>query len=341
MSLVSSTLFLLLSLVPASGKSAPLGDCTDCSYTPSTTALCAQHEEREREVLSEAKREFKQVDPRDRRRALKKAAMLTKSHAAAPSRDVAKFLAEGLEDDDLTVREESLELLLEGQHPDETVKALMSAWKQAKKGLDKYKSDLKLTEKYKGQFSKKSTAVFDKIRSFPADLSYAVKLLGSIGALPDKRCEAQLISLLEESLPKANALLDLAAAGGLLNLGSYEGLEAVIEFQEDLASLLTRKKIPARYGQSGSPSVLDLWLSMDRELRETDFDRIALALGEAVQAKGVAKFPGPGLDDAEEWKNWFKEHGATHWKPLPEDVPVLERVPAVPLVEVDISALPK
>ena len=282
-----TVLFLLLSFLSP-------GDCADCSYTPKRTELCSSHDAEERKVLAAAKREYDQGGPAARQRILGEVAELTGDHANAPSLAVAKFLANGLEDKEIEVRSESAKRLLLGQHPDTTAKSLVEAWRGADKKYRKYLSDLKLTAKNKDKFTKKSTAIFSRVMDFPLELRHAADLLAALGALPDKRCESELIKVLGAPVQKANAILAVTAAGGLLSLDSHDGVQAVIDFQSDLASMLGSKKREPRYPISDPLAFLDWVMVHDRELNESDFELVAQALAKAAEAKGVRAFPARG-----------------------------------------------
>jgi hypothetical protein len=274
---------------------------------PPRSQLCAEHEQEERIELSEAKREFKGKGKgeSDRVRALRRVAKITKEHPNCPSRAVVKFLAKGLGDDSFKVRNKSIEFLLEGQHPDETVRVLVAELERARKVLNKLQPAIKASAKLRGKFSKKSTAAFDKIRDLPALTSYTMNLVAALGALPDRRCEDALLKSLKVSFRKAPALIQVATAGSLVQFDSMEALMAVADFQERLASDLKREKIMRRYPVGQQLTVLDAWLGFDRELREEDFDLVAMALVKAVEGKGLKGCPGPGQRDAGEWKAWL------------------------------------
>lgn len=330
MTLLARVLVLALAATAAFGSPQPSVDCGNCTFTPIKAELCTEHAKEERTVISEAKQDFKSESGSERVQALRTVAKLSDAHPSCPTRAVAKFLAQGLSDRSDTVRAESLRLLLNGQHPDETVRTLVSELAETQKVLSRFKPGLKAALEYRAVFSKKSVAVFEKVRMFPPKTRYALHLIAALGALPDKRGEKILLKCLSAPVKKAPALVSMAAAGAALQLDSVGAMRAVINFQKQLADALMGNKISQRYTQGKSLTKLDGWLAYDRELRQEDFDLLSAALIAAVEAKGLKDHPGPDLSAARDWKPWFELNKSSYQAKFLKKLGVKERVAPAP-----------
>ena len=186
-------------------------ECADCSKS----GLCKPHLEHERKELERLLPGLESEDPRDRQEALRDIAEITREHSNAPSQAVAKVLVSALEDKRIVVRETAIELLVDGQHPEIAVKAMIE--------LDSFRRNMwTLAETIAGSKGEAGTT------------SEVMRFLGttmeSAGELRDDRIVDALAKTLkaypEEMRGQRIAMM---AVESLLELGTQSAVKAVIK----------------------------------------------------------------------------------------------------------------
>ncbi len=191
---------------------AALGDCPECKVDD----LCASHQESDSKALDAARGKIRSKDLVERLAAIDAAAALTKQHENAPSRAVADLLAVALVDKDWGVRTKVVEKLLDGQHADATVKALVEA-------LDGVRAEFAKVGKNNDRSAGAGSIMT------PDGLGYAAALIDGLGALADDRCTNALVDVLKQLGPDAPSEFAQPLAKALLALGSRPAIEAVID----------------------------------------------------------------------------------------------------------------
>ncbi len=224
--MLHSLLFLLAT------SFAPFGDCAGCKPDD----LCATHQEGDAKALAEARGKIRSKDLAERLAAIDAAAALTKPHQNAPSRAVAETLAIALADQDYTVRGKALEKLLDGQHADATVKAVVDA-------LD----DLRAEFAKVGRNNDRSAGAGSIMTR--DGLAYVSALLDGIGGLSDDRCVNAVTDILKQLGPDAPNEFAQPLSRALIRLGSRSAVDAVID--RLVAAEGTRSKARSGGGASG------------------------------------------------------------------------------------------
>ena len=191
---------------------AACGDCPGCKPDD----LCAEHQEGDAKALDAARGKIRSKDVAERLAAVEAAAALTVAHANSPSRAVAETLAIALADKDWGVRGKALEKLLDGQHADATVKALVEA-------LD----DLRAQFAKVGRNNDRSAGA-GSIMSREG-LAYTAALIEGLGGLADDRCVNALVDILKQLGPDAPNEFAQPLARALIQLGSRTAVDSVID----------------------------------------------------------------------------------------------------------------
>jgi|GEM_PF-3510141 len=308
--LILASTLLLASAAPAA--TPPPRDCIECSMEKGRVSLCPPHRNEEASVLREAKKGFASKSTLARRDAMKAAAQLTDAHANAPSPKVASLLCEGLTDESMKVRELALGHLLEGQHPETTVRGLLEAtddmldrWKELHRDAVKY-----LAAQAKGKpidtLEMESMKVYVEV---PATCS---QLLAAMGRTNDDRCAAKLVKVLEAEFDELPGPFFVAAAGAAIELGSAQSVEAVAEFLARLGEALENGKIEPLYPESQVMTLGRAALTLPAPAASSiDFYAVAHTLEAAAKDRGLDTGPGWNLAEAEAWESWFEANADT------------------------------
>ena len=203
-------LLLLAALVTA--PPLTLEDCEACR----PGKVCAQHRAEEKEELKRLAPLLKSEDPGQRMGALSSAAALTESHENAPSKNVAKVLAEALDDDQLTVRETAIVLLADGQHPEIAVTSTIKVLK----GFEKNMWSLMGT----------MTGPNNEHGTVEEAMQYLEASMRACSELPDDRIVKALSTLLAAYPAEMRGEpVAMAATHSLLELGTQDAVGAVIK----------------------------------------------------------------------------------------------------------------
>jgi len=203
---------LLLLAALATAPPLPLEDCEACR----PGKVCAQHRAEEKEELKRLAPLLKSEDPGQRMGALSSAAELTDSHENAPSKAVAKVLAEALEDDQLTVRETAIVLLADGQHPEIAVTSTVKVLK----GFEKNMWSLMGT----------MTGPNNEHGTVEEAMQYLEASMRACSGLPDDRIVKALSTLLAAYPAEMRGEpVAMAATHSLLGLGTQDAVSAVIK----------------------------------------------------------------------------------------------------------------
>lgn len=274
--------------------------CAQCRVEPRRTVLCGPHLEEELATLREERSVMARSKNSDERvGALNRIAHLTAAHTNAPSPSVARFLADGLYDDALAVRKRSLELLLDGQHRDETIKGVVDGWKAALRAWKEV--DARIAALAGDQQKSGSIMSRQELEEWPA---YLEALIAALGDVHDDRAYKELLNVLKWPFDRTPGRFYLAAARSALTVESRRGVEAVLECALALESELAAGRVPARFGPSAG-----LLGSMMKPLDNAtghDVEELLQALAEFAQRKKVAATPEPKLGVGAAWRAWFK-----------------------------------
>ena len=266
---------------------------------------CAEHAQLDRDGLDEAGRAWKEASGEARIEVLQRVAELSRAHDNAPSAEVAKFLTRGLEDDSLEVRRTSIELLLDGQHPDQVVEALTDALDEAEKtwkALDK-----RLAEKSEEKgYTKGSGISREELQHWFDVRPYLEDVLTALGLVPDERTQKALLGFLERPMDSTPGAFYVAACGALIEQGSYDGMRAVIDFLPRFEKAVQKGKTGPIYERNGpgGRTLMDVVRALYRAGSAEDVGAIDQKLVDGAGAKGLpAVLPKPG-----DWKGWLGEH---------------------------------
>jgi hypothetical protein len=274
--------------------------CALCRAEPRRTQLCAAHLGEEQVALREERSIMARSKERDERvGALERVARLTDAHSNAPSPSVARFLADGLHDDTLSVRRRALRLLVDGQHREETVKGVLDGWKAAQRAWKEIDARLVVmsTDGAKGS----STMTRQELEDWPA---YLEELLAALGALGDERAHRELLAVLKWPLDRTPGRFYVAAARAALQVESRKGIETVLEFALALEAELAAGRVPRRFAADGGLLSALLPALDNAQLRQVE-DLLG-ALAHFAARKNVAAPPTPALGAAAQWRAWFK-----------------------------------
>ncbi len=208
---IAASLAPLLALVPALAPARAADDCGDCG----ARGPCRPHAEADEAAIERLRPELEAPEVERRLDALAEVAALTGEHANAPGEAVAEALAAALEDDALRVREEAVRLLVDGQHPERTVRALVDVMKDFQRNM------WTLVAWLTGPDGERGTI---------AEAMDYLETVGDVaGGVRDDRVAKELADLLlaypEEMRGQPVAM---AATGSLLRLGTRDAVRAVI-----------------------------------------------------------------------------------------------------------------
>lgn len=289
----------------------PVGDCPSCAFEPKQTVLCGVHRAEEQELLAKWKPKLKQASAAERIEALEAVAASTGEHANAPSPKVAEFLALGLADDDLDVRRRVLGMLLDGQHPESTVAALIEALAGAQR---EWKS-------VSAAYAELSALPFGKTKPVSKEEwarqmttpKLVEDVLAALGKVPDQRCMRALTDFLDEPWKDTPGRFYVAAANAQLELQTRAGVEAVIEFLPRAAIAVRRGKTGPIYprdpSMQGLKTLLDAIIDTLAPLEEKQLEAIAARLGEVGAAASCTPVP-QDVASASDWASWWSANSA-------------------------------
>lgn len=274
--------------------------CAQCRVDPRRTVLCAAHLEEELATLREERSIMaRSKDSTERIGALQRVAHLTATHTNAPSPNVARFLADGLYDDALPVRKRALELLLDGQHRDETIKGVVDGWKAALRSWKDVESRIGALA---GELQRSSSLMSrQELEEWPA---YVEALIAALGDVHDERAYKEVLNVLKWPSDRTPGRFYLAAARTALTVESRRGVEAVLDCALALEAELTAGRLPPRFGPSTG-----LLGSMMKPLDNAtghDVEEVLEALADFARRKKVAATPDPRLGLSAVWRAWFK-----------------------------------
>jgi len=275
--------------------------CPECRVDPRRTLLCATHLDEEATSLREERSIMARSKDRDERiAALERVAALTQSHTNAPSPNVARFLADGLHDDSLTVRRRALALLLDGQHHDETVKGVIDGWRATQRAWKELDAQLStsLGEGAKGA----STMTRQELEELP---HYMVASIAALGAVQDERAYRDVLNVFKWPTEHTPGRFYVAAARAALSLESRKGVETVLEFCLQAEADLLDAKLAPRFGPSGG--LLSALMRPLDNVEATDIEEMLDLLAAFARHRKCPETPAKALNSAAEWRVWFKE----------------------------------
>jgi hypothetical protein len=244
-------------------------------------------------------------DQRDRITALEMAARLTSTHENAPSVEVARFLVQGLEDDDPQLRVVAISLLCRGQDVGTAAEALVDATG----GLARYVERLRSAPRPRRS---RTDADLARQAAHARDRLYADLLPAALaGGLARLDTPGTRAALLAWSGP-----WDVAVAGSVLELATPEALRATVRGMAGLERECAALRALVQGLDSGSaprpPRDWDgdagAW-AVDRRRALDACERRLVQLGE--QLDGAARRAGlepPAADEhalLERWSRWL------------------------------------
>lgn len=209
-----------------------------------------------------------------------------------------------LDDDAYEVRTAVLRLLLDGQDPEETVRAVLAAWKRAEKEWKRLHTRLTEMNEGRGKFERNDPLSGERVRTFTFQPSYTARLLEAMGHLPDGRIETALVRVLKSSPNDLPGVLGVAAAKAACTLGTRKSVGALVDFQQRLGEALEEGKVSVRYPREGPMLAMDIWPAMSKE---PDHHHLA-AIAEALSALANRRNLGPAPTSLAAWEDWFDEH---------------------------------
>lgn len=178
--------------------------------------VCAPHKAHDKAELRRLSVLLDSEDPDQRMSAVSYAAALTEEHENAPGKDVAKFLAGALKDDQLRVRELALELLADGQYAETAVTAIVA--------------ELKWFEKNMWSLVGTMTGPKNEHGTVEDAMQYLETSMRACRDLPDDRIVKALSSLLSAYPAEMRGEpVAMAATHSLLELQSQDAVAAVIK----------------------------------------------------------------------------------------------------------------
>ncbi|MCI0651742.1 MAG: hypothetical protein L0Z55_07650 [Planctomycetes bacterium] len=306
-------------------------DCTECVPRAEGAKLCAPHADQESKALAALKKELKGGDDAQARIAtLESIAVLTASHANAPSKGVAETLALGFKDDEGEVRRAAVRLLGTGQHGEISRALLIDAIEAAGKEIEKnskrldkvYEDFQKNAEKGQGKKSggadsgglhgglQKTGEILKKVEPFEKAIHRDGDLVSAAAISLIGTGNPSALAAARESLkPLAAALpADVApVTKDLLAAGQFEDVKAVVEvvlFAETLAKRPSEKAVVVQGGDSGDNVTIDL--KPEGQLYgPIVYDQLR-ALGQARKLPALPEFSNESF--APTLGKWFKEN---------------------------------
>jgi len=278
--------------------------CPDCGLVTRKVRLCAPHAEEERLAFGELKRRLASPLESERIAALEDVALLTGRHANAPSEELARRLASGLQDEFPAVRARAASLLGPPQHALVCMEALLEALSAGERGLGKLlqkREDLLDEEirEYDAPERKKrqrTEALQQNEQALDELLTWRRAVIDQLASFPDDRVVAALCELarpvvaapgqarkIKDIIDKVTALrhadqklpyaMDVNVA--LVRLGSRAALSTVIKNLGVLGAELTEFE-----GLAGSPRIQQPALRLLIEARVRSVEGIEGILNE-------------------------------------------------------------
>jgi hypothetical protein len=277
--------------------------CAECKGDARRTALCATHLESETTTLREVRAVYaRSKDPEERVRALERAAGLTRAHSNAPSPIVARFLADGLDDELLAVRRTALELLLAGQHREETTRAVIDGWREAQRLWRVLDAKLVLSEAPAEAGKPPVVLTTDELSAVP---EYVLALLGALGEIKDERSCSALVTFSRSELDRTPGRFLVAATDALLALDSRRSWDAAIALLGHLEDAFVDGQVPPRFADARGDLLASYKKPLDNATSHDHAEIVALLLRHAERRK-LARPESPEPLRAGDWKVWFK-----------------------------------
>lgn len=274
--------------------------CAQCRVDPRRTVLCSAHLEEELATLREERSIMaRSKDTTERVAALQRVANLTSAHTNAPSPNVARFLADGLYDDALPVRKRALQLLIDGQHRDETIKGVIDGWKAALRAWRDVEGRIATLT---GDVQKSGSIMSrQELEDWPA---YVEALIAALGDVRDERAYRELLNVLKWPFDRTPGRFYLCAARTALTVESRKGVEAVLDCALALEAELSAGRVPPRFGPSSG--LLGAMMKPLDNANSHDVEEMLEALVEFAKRKKIAATPEPKLGLGAAWRSWFK-----------------------------------
>lgn len=278
--------------------------CADCKGDPRRTVLCSVHLEAESSTLREQRALFaKARDAADRIASLERVAALTRAHSNAPSPIVARFLSDALRDDSLQVRRAALAALLDGQHPDETVRGVLDGWREGQKLWRVLDAKLVLSEQPieagKGSFALTN----EELTEIP---DYVLELLRGLGRVRDERSCNVLQSFLRSPLDRTPGRFFVAAAESMLQLDSRRSWEATITLLDELEDAFVDGELPRRFAGDPRTDVLAMLKAPLENATAHELAAIVELLSTYAKKRGLTPPESTESLRAADWRAWFK-----------------------------------
>ena len=279
-------------------------NCSNCKSDPRRPLLCAAHLEDETAVLKEQRAIYKQaLDPEERIAALEHVAALTSEHINAPSVNVARFLAEGLRDESLDVRRRALALIIDGQHHEEAVRAVIDAWKESQRGWRVLDAKLVLSETPAEPGKPAVALTTEELTGVP---EYIEALLHALGHLRDERALTILQSFLRSPLDRTPGRFIVAASSATLALDSRRACELVIELLGALEEAFVEGAVPRRFAAAGRTDLLAALKAPLENADARDHADISAMLDAYARSRQLQPPDGAESLLAADWRSWFK-----------------------------------
>ncbi|MEM6569176.1 MAG: hypothetical protein AAF726_21935 [Planctomycetota bacterium] len=281
--------FTLIALV---SSPLPFAECaTAGALVDGGTALASpaavqkgkKHRKREKAELKRLKPKLNSKDPKERTNALYEVAALSREHEQEPSKEVAEVLAAALDDESLNVRSVAIDLLVNGQHTETAIKAVIGVMKGFESNM----------------FTLVGTLMGPKGKNDVDDaMRYLEVTMHSAGQLRDDRVASALASvLLAYPTEMRGEPVAMAASQSLLKFGTRDAVDAVIRQLDSRPEATRAKNIHDALAAFATRSEIE-------EVPAADDEDLKKAW-RAWAKKNASRFP--------------KKLGKLKWKPRPKE----------------------
>lgn len=265
--------------------------------------LCSTHADLERSTLRAQSAAYAQSSEiGDRIACLEAVAKLTEAHENAPSPGVARFLAAALGAPTMAERRRALELLLDGQHREETVQGLAAGWREAQKAWRVIDAKLVLSEA-RQEPSKPNVALTNE--DLVEAPEYLVELIRAIGTVRDEKFLPVIREMLRAPLDRTPAPFVVAGAETALAMHCRRATEGVLDLLDELESATAEGRLGKRFGAGGSGLLL-IYKSTLENAGVDEQRKIVDALVRYSEARGIP-VPAEGeRDTSAAWRTWYR-----------------------------------
>lgn len=293
------------------GAAFARGECGECTADGRSSKLCAQHQQLERDELSQFKKLVRSDSAEARVAAYERLAELSSAHENAPSLVVAKLLAKGTGDESGLVRRRVLQFLMRRQHPavvvPEVIKSsskLGARWKLADRIFSAFSAQKK------GPSSKDLDGQ-DLQAAYEETLLIRSQVL-ALGQIRDGHAAELLADLLESRYERWPGRLLREAALSAIQLGSARSIGACID---GLGKIEAGAPFDPLYTYRQDSEWVTVGTALLAELEKIepasldDALAISAALFAAVEQKGLEPPPKPqdGYPSAGDWSIWWRD----------------------------------